>query len=249
VVDPQAMIEKYGADTVRLFMMFASPPEQSLEWSDSGVEGAHRFLKRLWAFGYEHSDDIRKANLAQKDEPAAINWDQASDEHRSLMRQVYEIFEQAKYDYERQQYNTVVSGGMKILNLLNQIPSEAPSGDSDLTTYRYILCKSMSILLRLLAPIVPHVAHQLWIDLHYKGLIIDAPWPKSGLAALRSDQMDLVVQINGKVRSKISVPQDADSSTIEKIAMDDEKVRHHMEGKAIKKIISVPGKLINIVAG
>jgi len=248
VVDPQALIEKYGADTVRLFVMFASPPEQSLEWSDSGVEGAHRFLKRLWSFAYEHYESIRKANLAQQDGPAAINWDQASDEHRGLMRQVYEVFEQTKYDYERQQYNTVVSGSMKILNLLNQMPAETEVLEANLNTYRYILCKSMSILLRILAPIVPHITHQLWIDLHYKGLIIDASWPKSGLAALRPDQVDLIVQVNGKVRGKISVPQGADSSTIEKIAMDDEKVKQHMEGKAIKKIISVPGKLINIVA-
>jgi len=247
VVDPQSLIERYGADTVRLFIMFASPPEQSMEWSDAGVEGAHRFLKRLWAFGYEHCDAIRKANLAQQDETASINWDQADPTQRDLMRQIYAVLEQTKYDYERQQYNTVVSGSMKILNLLNAVGPETDA--AHLQTQRYLLCKGMSILLRLLAPIAPHMTHQLWIDLHYKGLIIDATWPKSGLAALRSEQVHLIVQINGKVRSKILVPDNADSSTIEKIALGDAKVQQHMAGKEIKKIVSVPGKLINIVAG
>lgn len=247
VVDPQALIERYGADTVRLFIMFASPPEQSMEWSDAGVEGAHRFLKRLWALAYQHCEDIRKANLAQKDEPAAINWDNADPGQRELMRQIYAVLEQAKYDYERQQYNTVVSGSMKILNILGEIGPESDS--AKMQTRRYLLCKGMSILLRLLAPIAPHITHQLWIDLHYKGLMLDATWPKSGLAALRSDQVSLVVQINGKVRSKISVPDNADAGLIEKIALDDAKVRQHIAGKEVKKIVSVPGKLINIVAG
>lgn len=249
VVDPQALIERYGADTVRLFIMFASPPEQSMEWSASGVEGAHRFLKRLWAFAYEHCEEIRKANLAQKDEPTAMNWEQSDAEQRALMRQIYEVLEQAKYDYERQQYNTVVSGSMKILNLLNEVASKIADTTDKKQTQHYILCKGMSILLRLLAPIAPHLSHQLWIELHYKGLIIDAPWPKSGLAALRSDEINLVVQINGKVRSKISVPHNADPDTIEKMALCDEKVQQYITGKEVKKIVSVPGKLINIVAG
>ncbi len=249
VVDPQALIEAYGADTVRLFIMFASPPDQSMEWSDSGVEGAYRFLKRLWSFAFEHCELIRKANLAQKEEPLSIHWNQANPEHRECMRQIYLVFEQAKYDYERQQYNTVVSGCMKILNLLSTVKLPSSDSDTDLATQRYILGKGMSILLRLLAPIVPHITHQLWLDLHYKGLIIDAPWPKSALAALRSDKVHLIVQINGKVRSKIAVPDNADSSLIEKIALDDEKVQRHLAGKAVKKIVSVPGKLINIVVG
>ncbi len=249
VVDPKALIERYGADTVRLFVMFASPPEQSMEWSDSGVEGAHRFLKRLWAFSYEHSAEIRKANLAQATESMAINWEEAKPELRGLMRQIYEVLEQAKYDYERQQYNTVVSGCMKILNLLYEVRGENPDTEGPQQARRYLLWKGISLILRLLAPITPHLTHQLWIDLHYKGLIIDASWPKSGLAALRKDQVSLVVQINGKVRSKISVPGNADAQTIEKIALKDEKVQQHMAGKAVKKIVSVPGKLINIVAG
>ncbi len=247
VIDPQALIERYGADTVRLFIMFASPPEQSMEWSDAGVEGAHRFLKRLWALAYQHCEDIRKANLAQNEEAAAINWDNADPAQRELMRQIYAVLEQAKYDYERQQYNTVVSGSMKILNLLNETGPESDS--AKMQTRRYLLCKGMSILLRLLAPITPHITHQLWIDLHYKGLILDATWPKSGLAALRSDQVSLVVQVNGKVRSKISVPDNADAGLIEKIALDDAKVKQHITGMEVKKIVSVPGKLINIVAG
>ena len=249
VVEPQDLIKRYGADTVRLFVMFASPPEQSMEWSDSGVEGAYRFLKRLWAFAFENSEAIRKVNLAQKEEAVSIHWNKTDPEYRECMRQVYAVFEQAKYDYERQQYNTIVSGSMKILNSLGTITLENSDSPIVKETKAYILCKGMSILLRLLAPIVPHITHQLWIDLHYKGLIIDASWPKSGLAALRSDHISLIVQINGKVRSKISVPDNADPDTIEKIALGDEKVQQHIAGKDVKKIVSVPGKLINIVAG
>lgn len=248
VVDPQALIERYGADTVRLFIMFAAPPDQSMEWSDSGVEGAHRFLKRLWSYAYENREDVRKNNLARDaDSYLEIDWDKVHSEHRNIMRQVYEIFEQAKYDYERQQYNTVVSSSMKMLNLLSSIPSQGKTLDID--THRYIISKGLSILLRLLAPIAPHITHQLWTDLHYKGIIIDAPWPKSSLASLRSDEVNLVVQVNGKVRSKISVPDNAEAKLIEKIALDDKKVQQHIAGKAIKKIITVPGKLISIVAG
>jgi leucyl-tRNA synthetase len=248
VVDPQALIERYGADTVRLFIMFASPPDQSMEWSDTGVEGAHRFLKRLWSFAYENHEDICKSNSAQKaDAYSGIDWDKADGEHRGIMRQVYEIFEQARYDYERQQYNTVVSGCMKMLNLLSSLPPESKTLDIDV--HRFIISKGLSILLRLLAPIAPHITHQLWLDLHYEGIIIDAPWPKSSLASLKADEINLVVQVNGKIRSKISVPDNAEIALIEKIALADKKVQPYTEGKAIKKIITVPGKLVNIVAG
>ncbi|HVY53283.1 MAG TPA: leucine--tRNA ligase, partial [Gammaproteobacteria bacterium] len=248
VVDPQALIEKYGADTVRLFTMFASPPDQSMEWSDTGVEGAHRFLKRLWTFAYENREDIRKGNLARgENNIEGMDWDNIASQQRGLMRQVYEIFEQAKYDYERQQYNTVVSGSMKMLNLLTSVNAESKALDID--THRYILSKSISILLRLLAPIAPHITHQLWADLHYQGIILDAPWPKSSLGSLKADEIHLVVQINGKVRGKVSVPHDADNALIEKIALSDEKIQPHITGKEVKKVICVPGKLINIVVG
>ncbi len=243
-VDPQHLIERYGADTVRLFTMFAAPPEQSLEWSDSGVEGAHRFLKRLWSLAYEHADVIKAENAVHNSQN--INWDNTDSKQRDVLRQIYDVLEQAKYDYERQQFNTVVSGCMKLLNLLAKIP-DASTADTDIKPY--IMQQGLSMLLRLLAPIAPHMTHQLWQDLHYDGLILDAPWPKASTAPLKIDQIELVVQINGKLRSRIQAPSDADTKTIEEIALRDVKVQQATVDKLIKKIITVPGKLINIVVG
>lgn len=158
IVDPQSLIAAYGADTVRLFMMFASPPEQSLEWSDSGVQGAHRFLKRLWTFGYEARDIIRKYNRLPKTNVLGIaNWENTDAEQTRVFRHIYEILEQAKFDYERQQYNTVVSSCMKIFNLLTKIPE---SDGTQIDIHEIIIYKGFNILLRLLAPITPHITHQ-----------------------------------------------------------------------------------------
>ena len=244
VVDPDELIQRYGVDTVRLFIMFAAPPEQSLEWSDSGVEGSHRFLKRLWAFGYEHRQLIIKENRALSIDISTLDWDTVNHKQRDILRQIYEIVEQAKYDYERMQFNTIVSGCMKLLNLLAKLP-EAESGQTDI--HSHIIHKGFSILLRLLAPITPHVTHQLWHDLHYEGLLLDAVMPKSNSAALKVDQIELVVQVNGKLRSRIKVPTHAETKTIEHIAKQDAKVQHMIADQIIKKIITVPGKLVNIV--
>lgn len=244
-VDPQPLIEKFGSDTVRLFTMFAAPPEQSLEWSDSGVEGSHRFLKRLWTFAYEHRDAIKKENTI-KMAVADINWDNTDNNQRDALRQIYDILQQAKYDYERLQFNTVVSGCMKLLNLLTKI-SPAEDGKNDLRSF--LIYKGLSKLLRLLAPIAPHITHQLWMDLGYPGIILNAPWPKVSGAPIKVDTIELVVQINGKLRSRITAPSDADKKIIEELALEDTKVQQAMQGKTVKKIITVPGKLINIVAG
>lgn len=247
VVDPQVLIERYGADTVRLFMMFAAPPEQSLEWSDSGVEGAHRFLKRLWAFSYEHKDLIQKQNrLRETNKLGLSNWENADRQQMDIFRQLYEILEQAKFDYERQQFNTVVSGCMKILNLLTKLEE----GEADKMDVRPIIIhKGISILLRLLAPITPHLAHQLWQDLHYSGIILDATWPRSSPIVFRVDTIELVVQVNGKLRSRIRIPNDANQAAIETIAREDSKIQQAINGKAIKRVIIVPGKLVNVVTG
>jgi leucyl-tRNA synthetase len=238
VVDPVNLIEKFGADTVRLFMIFAAPPEQSLEWSDSGVEGSYRFLKRLWTFAYEQRDAIQKAHAHQK-----IDWEKADANQRDILRQIYEILEQTRYDYERLQLNTVVSGCMKLLNLLVKIP------DAQNPMNTYLIEQGMSILLRLLAPITPHIAHQLWNDLQYDNLVVDAAWPVVDTSALKVDNIELVVQINGKLRSRITVPIHADTKTIEQIATQDAKVQQTIANKTVKKIITVPGRLINIVVG
>jgi len=230
-VDPAPLIKRFGADTVRLFMMFASPPEQSLEWSDSGVEGAHRFLKRLWAFAYEARDKIIRENQHPE------NKKEMPGEERDTLRQLYEILEQAQFDYDRLQFNTVVSGCMKCLNLLVKVQNAS------------IIQEGMSLLLRLLAPIAPHITHQLWQDLQYPGVLIDAPWPSVNQNALKVDQIELVVQLNGKLRTRIKVPHDADTKTIESIATADTKVQQSLADKVIKKIITVPGRLVNIVTG
>jgi leucyl-tRNA synthetase len=239
VVAPETLIERFGADTARLFIIFAAPPEQSLEWSDSGVEGAHRFLKRLWAFGYEKRDMISKQNHAEKS--ISIDWDSVSTENRAIMLQLYEILEQVKYDYERLQLNTVVSGCMKLFNILVKITSNDD-------TSAHILHQGTSILLRLLAPIAPHITHKLWQELHYDGLLLTANWPQSNSAALKVEHIELVVQINGKLRSRITVSVDADEKTIQEIALQDTKVKQTMTDRVIKKVIVVPKKLINIVA-
>jgi leucyl-tRNA synthetase len=228
-------------------MMFAAPPEQSLEWSDTGVEGAHRFLKRLWAFAHETKDSIRKYNRLPKTNLLNMtNWDEADPEQTTIFRQIYDILEQAKFDFERQQYNTVVSGCMKILNLLTKIPAanEAYNDIRDI-----IIFKGMSILLRLLAPITPHIAHQLWIELDYPGIVLHASWPRSSPIVFKIDTIELVVQVNGKLRSRIRVPHGADAQLIENTVKQDEKVQQALTGKAIKKIITVPGKLVNVVIG
>lgn len=247
VVDPQKLVEQYGADTVRLFMMFAAPPEQSLEWSDSGVEGAHRFLKRLWAFGYEVRDIVSKYNRLPKTHLLGMaNWEETDTAQTDIFRQIYEILDQAKFDYERQQFNTVVSSCMKILNLLTKIP-EAQNSQGDIR--EIIIFKGLGILLRLLAPITPHIAHQLWMDLNYPGIILDTAWPKSSPIVFKVDTIELVVQVNGKLRSRVRVPHNSDKQVIEDKVKDDIKVQQAINGKMIKKIITVPGKLVNVVTG
>jgi len=247
VVDPQLLIERYGADTARLFMMFAAPPEQNLEWSDSGVEGAHRFLKRLWTFAYENRETIQNQNrLPATNILGSTNWENADPAQMDIFRQIYEILDQAKYDYERQQFNTVVSSCMKILNLLSKIPAADPSR---INICEIIMHKGFSILLRLLAPITPHITHQLWQDLSYEGLILEAEWPRGSPIVFRMESVEMVVQVNGKLRSKVRVPTGADNSAIEAAIKEDARVLQAIEGKSIKKFIIVPNKLVNIVTG
>lgn len=245
VVDPQPLLERYGSDTLRLFSMFAAPPEQSLEWSDAGVEGAHRFLKRLWALAHESRDVIRKYNrLPHSNVLGSTNWENTDTEQTSVFRQIYEILEQARFDYDRQQFNTVVSSCMKILNLLSKIP--AAKGEK-IDIRDIILYKGLSILLRLLAPITPHITHQLWLDLNYKGIVLTAEWPRPSPIVFKVDSIELVVQVNGKLRSRVRIPHGANKDAIETSVREDEKVIQAVNGKMIKKIITVPGKLVNVV--
>ena len=235
-VDPQSLIDGMGADTARLFVMFASPPEQTLEWSDSGVEGAHRFLRRLWAFCHAQHDAVLQ-HAASPVDGAALD-----DTAAGLRRQIHGLLRQADYDYQRIQYNTVVSTAMKMLNTLEAAAQAGVSGPA--------LAESVSILLRVLYPVVPHITWQLWRELGLAdalGDLLDAPWPTVDESALRADTIELVLQINGKVRGQITIPQEADKSAIEAQARAHEAVGRFLEGREPKRIVVVPGRLVNVV--
>jgi leucyl-tRNA synthetase len=235
-IDPQAQIDQYGADTARLFTMFASPPEQTLEWSGAGVEGANRFLKRVWAFA--HAQAPRLAATAAI-EPAAM-----PESHKALRREVHKILQQADHDYRRTQYNTVVSAAMKLLNTLEGARLD-DSGASNA-----VMFECLSIFLRVLYPVAPHITHVLWQELGYAasfGDILDAPWPQVDPAALEQADIELMIQVNGKLRGSVRVPKDADKASIEAAALATESVQKFLTGTP-KKVIVVPGKLVNIVA-
>ncbi|WP_230179983.1 leucine--tRNA ligase [Aquabacterium sp. CECT 9606] len=238
-VDPQELIEQYGADTARLFVMFASPPEQTLEWNDSGVEGAHRFIKRVWNFVTRNAELIKPGFDVDRTQPVAF-----SDEAKTLRREIHHILRQANYDYERMQYNTVVSALMKMLNTLEAAKLPATPENSA------ALAECVSILLRLLAPVCPHISHVLWTDLGYVaccGELLDVAWPGVDETALVQDEIELMLQVNGKLRGSIKVSATADKAAIEAAALASEDVARFSEGKPPKKIIVVPGRLVNVV--
>ncbi len=231
-VDPQALIEKYGADTARLFMMFAAPPEQSLEWADSGVDGAARFLKKVWAFAYQHSDLL---GAGKSFDVAAADEDQ-----KASRREIHEILKQALVDFDKQQFNTVVAACMKMMNALAAVKTGAAYGG--------VVNEGFGIVLRLLSPIAPHITHTLWRALGYGEDVLNADWPQVDESALVRDAIDMVVQVNGKLRGKIRVAAGADRAVAEAAALADDNVRKFTEGKEVVKVIVVPGKLVNIVA-
>ena len=233
-VDPQELIERYGADTVRLFTMFAAPPEQSLEWNDAGVEGANRFLKRLWNL-------VTENEMALLTWRADYDWSSASKEAKKVRGEVHEVLDQANRDFAKYQFNTVVAAGMKMVNALTSL-------DKNLAGAVAVVAEGADMLLRMLSPIVPHVTHQLWCALGREGDILSATWPQADPQALVRDTIELVVQVNGKLRAKIEVAADATKSVVEEQALGDENVLRFIEGKEIKKIIVVPKKLVNIVA-
>ncbi|MDD5002421.1 MAG: class I tRNA ligase family protein, partial [Thiomonas arsenitoxydans] len=229
-VDPQDLIDRYGADTARLFTMFAAPPEATLEWNDAAVEGAHRFLRRVWAFG------LKLSALAA---PAA----EAGNAARKLRREVHQTLQQVNFDYGRMQYNTVVSGAMKLLNALE-------GTDAAGAGMAVALREGFGILLRVLYPATPHIAHALWQELGYGaefGDLLDAPWPQVDEAALVQDTIELMLQVNGKLRGAIQVAASADKATIEAAALASADFAKFSEGKAAKKVIVVPGRLVNVV--
>ncbi|NKB76906.1 MAG: leucine--tRNA ligase [Gammaproteobacteria bacterium] len=238
-VDPQSMIDIYGADTVRLFVMFAAPPEQSLEWNDDAVAGAHRFLRRWWTLVQSSKLEIVDARTKLDQ----LNWEESLTDSgaKKLRKLTHSILEKMNRDYEKFHYNTVIAGAMELLNGLDKYDHrQHPDGS-------LALREALVILNKVLAPIAPHIAHQLWQDMGESGEVIDAPWPKVDKGALVSDTVVLVIQVNGKLRSEIEVANSCGKDEIEKIALADEKVQKFIEGKPVKKIIVVPGRLVNLV--
>ncbi|KTD09512.1 leucine--tRNA ligase [Legionella jamestowniensis] len=239
VVDPNHLIDTYGADTARLFVMFAAPPEQSLEWSDAAVEGAHRFLKRIWAFAYQYQQLLIEINDTILCGNGHIDWQQTSSRLKKSRLVVHQILSQASMDYERHQFNTVVSGCMKLFNELSSYQVETEED-------KYFLHSGMSILLRLLAPITPHICHHLWQQLGFEKAIIDASWPKVDKSALKTDELDFVVQVNGKLRAQFTASSDTGENELIELAK--QHVNNFLEEKPVKKAVVVAHRqLINLV--
>ncbi len=232
-VDPQGLIDKYGADTVRLFIMFAAPPEQSLEWSDSGVEGAFRFLKRLWKLAYLH--------IEAGGSTSALDKYSLTEEQQTVRRQVHQTIQKVSHDMGvRTIFNTAIAANMELVNTLSKFTDDSDNGKA-------IRQEALESIVLMLAPIVPHICHQLWLDLGHEQAIVSESWPEVDSAALEQDSIELVIQVNGKLRSKVSVSATASSQEVETMALNDEHVLRFIEGKPVRKVIVVPKKLVNIV--
>ncbi|MBX3608358.1 MAG: leucine--tRNA ligase [Hydrogenophaga sp.] len=237
-VDPQELIEKYGADTARLYTMFTAPPEATLEWNDAAVEGSYRFLRRVWAYGHK----LSQAGVSglQGLDVASVSLSKVA---KALRLEIHTVLKQVEYDYQRMQYNTVVSGAMKMLNALE---SFAPEGEAD----QAAAAEGFGILLRCLYPATPHITDALWRELGYdaqKAGLLDAPWPQVDEGALQRDEIELVLQINGKLRGSVTVPASADKAAIEAAALASEAFIKQAAGAAPKKVVVVPGRLVNVV--
>jgi leucyl-tRNA synthetase len=235
-VDPQSLIEQYGADTARFFMMFAAPPEQTLEWSDAGVEGAYRFLRRVWSFGHLFATEIRP----QIDAARSLAGTKLPEELAAFRREIHLLLKQANYDLGKQQFNTVASATMKMLNAIEKAPRQGALAAE-------VIEECFGILLRVLSPLTPHISHALWLQLGYGDDILAAAWPEPLDAALVQDEIELMLQVNGKLRGSLRVPADAAKDAIEAAAVAHEAAVKFMEGKAPKKVVVVPGRLVNIV--
>ncbi|MEG2046271.1 MAG: class I tRNA ligase family protein, partial [Comamonas sp.] len=243
-IDPQDLIEKYGADTARLYTMFTAPPELTLEWNDAGVEGSYRFLRRVYNFGHK----LLGINYT----PAimmALGLDSLDDvefgkDAKALRLEIHTVLKQVEYDYSRMQYNTVVSGAMKMINALESFKG------MDTADGQIAAIESFGILLRVLYPATPHLTHVLWNELGYankQGDLLDAAWPEVDPKALVQDELELMLQVNGKLRGAILVPATADKAQIEAIAIANEEAQKFILGATPKKVIVVPGRLVNIV--
>jgi leucyl-tRNA synthetase len=239
-VDPQALIDQYGADTARLFVMFVGGPEDASVWSDSGVEGSSRFLRRVWLFAHRHAAALRRATSSDFSRAAL------RDDAKALRREVHGALKQVRYDYERMQYNTVVSGCMKLLNAMESFTLDGSDGDTA------VLCEASSVLLRCLYPPCPHMTQALWNELGFDKAVaplLDAPMPEVDEAALVRDEIELVLQVNGKTRGRIVVSASASDDAIQSAALASPEFQKFSEGKPVKMIKVVKGRLVNVAVG
>ncbi|MCD8573607.1 MAG: leucine--tRNA ligase, partial [Gammaproteobacteria bacterium] len=251
-VDPNDLLERYGADSVRVFVTFTAPPEQSLEWSDSGFEGCFRFLKRVWTYAgerehlFDQTEDIH-------DTLSKAALEKATEAQKELWRDINLILKQAQADYDRLQFNTIVSGCMKLFNLVVKIPFDEndpnnPLCVNELYVNHLLIECGTKILLAILYPIAPHITHKLWLMLKLGDAVTDARWPKVSSAALTSKTISMVVQINGKLRTKLNIPSTATEEEVKSAVLSDIYIEELIRGKTVKKVILVPHRLINIVA-
>jgi leucyl-tRNA synthetase len=233
-VDPQELMDRYGADTVRLFMMFAAPPEQSLEWSDSGVEGASRFLNRLWKAvqGHLSAGPVAALQVAGLDA-----------KQKDFRFKVHETIAKVSDDVGRRYtFNTAIAANMELLNDIGRFDDASENG-------RALVQEALEAAVLMLSPIVPHICHELWQALGHSEAVVDCAWPVVDEAALVRNSIELVVQVKGKMRGKVSVAADADEDTIREAALNEPNVQRHIEGQALRKVIIVPGRLVNLVVG
>ena len=231
-VDPEGLVARFGADTARLFMMFASPPEQTLEWSDEGVQGASRFIRRLWHAVYEHlqAGAVAPLEVSGLDAP-----------QRELRRAVHQTLAKATDDIgRRRNFNTAIAAVMELLNAVGRFSDTSPQG-------RAVRHEALAMAVLVLSPITPHVCHALWQALGFREPLIDTPWPKPDAGALQQDVQQIVVQVNGKLRSHITVPVAADEAAVRAAALADDVVRRFVADKPVRRVIVVPGKLVNVV--
>ena len=235
IVSPEEIVKKYGADTARLFILFASPPERDLEWSDQGVEGAARFLGRLWRIVHHFADAVVAA-------PAGYDAASLDANEKELRRALHATIRKVTDDVaDRFNFNTAISSIMELVNAMHAYR------DAAATVHPALLRETVEALLRLLAPFAPHIAEEIWQQLERSGSIHQQAWPKWDAEAIKTDSVEIVVQINGKVRDKLTVPSELSSAELEKVALQQEKVQQLVAGKTVVKVIAVPNKLVNIV--
>ncbi len=240
-VDPQSTIDRYGADTIRLFILFAAPPERDLEWSDQGIEGAHRFLNRLWRLVKELAPSLWAVQPC-----ADMDVQNLPGRAGDLRRKEHATVDKVSRDMENKfQFNTAIAAVMELVNEITALRDELVGNEEG----RLVLSSAVASVLTLLAPMTPHIAEELWGLLGHDRPLAQHPWPQHDPEALKKEEVLVVVQVNGKVRGKVPVPAEADQKEVQVLALENENVKRHLEDKTVRKVIVVPGKLVNVVAG